>query len=305
MRIGVLLELSEGGDDAPMPPPRWMHLRDQALAAERAGFDLVTVEDSLFSGLAGARGFWESVSVVGALAEATTTVELAHGMFNAPYRLPTLMAKIAETLDEVSGGRYSIGLGAGNTSDDDYAAGGVPVDKRYSRFAEVVEIVHGLLKEGAVDFEGEYYSARRAEMAPRGPRPDGPPIVVAAWGPKMMRLAARFADVWNSFAWDYQRVESFRPMVEELERACDDVGRDPGSLRRTVDIVVDLGVGGESPFAEFLLSGSHEEIADGLLAFAELGVDEVRCNLHPAPPPEMRPGAVESMADIVDRVHAG
>lgn len=306
MRIGVPIRLGDRGDgDSRMPAPRWDEVRDQALAAERVGFDLVTVEDSLFTGMDDQLGCWESVSIAAAIAEATSTIELAHGMFNAPYRPAATVAKIAETLDEISGGRYLLGLGAGNTSDTDYAAVGVSADKRYSRFAELIEIIHGLLKAGKVDLDGEYESARHAEMSPRGPRSDGPPIMIAAWGPKMMRLAARYADLWNGFAWNYQAAGSFRPMVAQLDRACEEEGRDPATLSRTVDVVVDVGGGSESPFAEFLMSGSHDEIAGAILEFDEIGVEQVCCDLYPAPPPEERAEVIESMADIVDHVHTG
>lgn len=303
MRIGVQIWLFERGGDDPMPAPRWACIREQVVAAEAAGFDIVAVEDTLFAGMEDVRGCWESVSVAAAIAEATSTIELTHGMFNPPYRSPALVAKAAETLDELSGGRYTLGLGAGNSTDADYAAVGVPADKRYSRFAEAIEIIHALLKKGSVDFEGRYHSARGAEMVPRGRRPEGPPILIAAWGPKMMRLAARFADAWNGFVWDYQAAESFRPMIDELQRACAEVGRDPATLRRTVDVAVDLGVGGTSPLAEFLISGSHDEIAEQIGQFGEIGVEEVRCYVYPAPPPEARPEVIASMAGIVEQVH--
>lgn len=304
MRIGVQVATGVGGEGRPMPAPRWAEIREQVEAAERTGFDLVAVEDQLFTGLDGSPGFWESVSLMGAIAEATSTIAIGHRVFNPPYRPAALVAKIAETLDEISGGRYVLGIGAGNSVDEDYEAVGVAADKRYSRFAEAIQIVHGLLKDGKVDLDGRYHSSRHAEMAPGGPRPDGPPIVVAAWGPKMMRLAARFGDMWNGFVWNYQRADSFRPMIEELDRACDEVGRDPATLTRTVDVAVDLGVGGDSPLAEFLISGTHEEIADTLLEFGEIGVEEVHCYLYPAPPPEAARKAIESMADVVETVHA-
>ncbi len=173
--------------------------------------------------------------------------------------------------------------------------------------AEDLEIIHELLKSGKVDFAGEYWSARNADLVLRGPRPQGPPIVIAARGPKMMQLTARFADEWNGEVPVEQgpSVETFRPMVAELERACQEVGRDPATLRRSLDIQVDqLGLydEGEKPIA-----GSSEEIAEAILAFQEIGVDEVRC--YPYWPMPETPGdrqkMIESMAKIVDLVHTG
>lgn len=308
MRISIAID-SHGKTISPQrPAPTWENIRDQAFAAEAVGFNAVFVPDHLlYHSEEGNTGCWESVSLAAGLAAVTSTIQIGHSMFNAPYRSPALVAKIAETLDEISGGRYILGIGAGNVPASDYAAFGIQADKRYSRFAEAIEIIHELLKSGRVDFAGEYWSARNADLVLRGPRPQGPPIVIAAWGPKMMQLTARFADVWNGWVPVEQgpSVESFRPMVAELERACQEVGRDPATLRRSLDIQVDqLGLydEGEKPIA-----GSSEEIAEAILAFQEIGVDEVRC--YPYWPMPETPGdrqkMIESMAKIVDLVHTG
>jgi len=308
MRIGIAVD-SHGTASSPQrSTPTWESIRDQALAAEAVGFEAVFVPDHLlYHSEDGNTGCWESVSLAAALASVTSTIEIGHSMFNAPYRSPALVAKIADTLDEISGGRYILGIGAGNTPDSDYAAFGFEADKRYSRFAEAIEIIHDLLKNGRVDFVGKYWSARNADLVLRGPRPQGPPIVIAAWGPKMMHLTARFADVWNGWVPVEKgpSVESFRPMIEELERACQEVGRYPATLRRSLDIQVDplsLHDEGEKPIA-----GTSEEIAEAILAFQEIGVDEVRCYPY-WPMPEThgdRRKMIESMAEIVDLVHAG
>lgn len=308
MRIGIAVD-SHGRASSPQrPTPDWESIKDQALTAEAVGFDAVFVPDHLiYPSENGNTGCWESVSLAAGLAAVTSTIEIGHSMFNAPYRSPALVAKIAETLDEISGGRYILGIGAGNTPDSDYAAFGFEADKRYSRFAEAIEIIHGLLKNGRVDFEGKYWSARNADLVLRGPRPQGPPIVIAAWGPKMMHLTARFADVWNGWVPVEKgpSIETFRPMVDELERACQEVGKDPATLRRSLDIQVDplsLHDEGEKP-----ITGTSEEIAEAILVFRDIGIDEVRC--YPYWPMPEKPGdrrkMIESMAEIVDLVHAG
>jgi len=219
-----------------------------------------------------------------------------------------LVAKIAETLDEISAGRYILGIGAGNTPDSEYAAFGIQADKRYSRFAEAIEIIHSLLKNGKVDFEGKYWSANDADLVLRGPRPQGPPIVIAAWGPKMMRLAARFADVWNGWVPAGPSVTAFRPMVKKLEGACEQVGRDPATLRRSLDIQVDplgcyeeLSPGGSGK----PIAGSCQEIAEAILSFKEISVDEVRCYAFSKDTAEAKLKTIDTMAEIVNLVHAG
>jgi alkanesulfonate monooxygenase SsuD/methylene tetrahydromethanopterin reductase-like flavin-dependent oxidoreductase (luciferase family) len=124
----------------------------------------------------------------------------------------------------------------------------------------------------------------------------------------MMRVAARFGDQWNAWSPDPQTLESFRPLVEELERACADVGRDPSTISRSIDISVDpYRLLGEEPtwISEYLVSGSTGQIAEGLLAFGQLGIDEVRCMVWPDRPADAKPRIVELLADVVAAVHSG
>jgi len=94
-------------------------------------------EDALlYLGEKGADGVWESVSIAAALAAVTDRIHLGQSVINSPYRSPAMTAKIGDTIDEISGGRYVLGIGAGNTPDSDYEAFGFPTDKRFSRFAQ-------------------------------------------------------------------------------------------------------------------------------------------------------------------------
>lgn len=307
MRIGIALELHgpAPGDEA--DPSRWSTIYDSVRAAEDAGFDLVVVED-VFLGESSDQptGAWESVAVLGGIATSTATIGIGHSMLNAPYRPPALVASIATTLDEMSDGRYVLGLGAGNTSDDDYEALGLPTDHRYGRFAEGLEIIHGLLKHGKSELQGKHHAVQDAALLMRGPRAAGPPIVLGARGPKMMRLAAQYADEWNANAYLPQTVDAFRPMVEELERACTEVGRETSTLRRSIDLVVHAPdiVSGAAPskLGQYLVNGTRGEIAEKILSFQELGFAEARCYLQPMLPPAQRAEAIRSMSDIVQQV---
>lgn len=216
-----------------------------------------------------------------------------------------MMASIATTLDEISGGRYVLGIGAGNTADSDYEAFGFPTDKRFSRFVEAIEIIHGLLKDGKVDYEGTYYSAGRAKLVLRGPHPQGPPINIAAGGPKMLGLVAKYADAWNWWTWDEalpQIRERIGPIIVNLDEACAVQGRDAASLARTVDLyaVTPPGFSTERSGFDQPVSGSAEEIAEFILRLGDLGFGEVRCDLT-----NKTPAAVEAMAPVVEFVHAG
>lgn len=312
MQIGITLGLSGfAGErlwsDQTEQPPRWDNIQRQALAAEEAGFDNCAVEDVIVDGGMGTYGFWDSVATLAAVAMTTSRIGLAHSMMNPPVRSPATIANAAVTLDEISGGRYTLGIGAGN-SPGDYASFGYPTDHRYSRAAETVEIVHALLKDGTVDFSGEFYRAE-GELTPKGPRQDGPPIVIGALGPRMIRLAVRFADGWNTWSPGSQNVEGFRPFVEEVNTACDELGRDPATLTRSLDVAVDtrplMGLEPDE-LTPIFVHGDSEQIASQLLAFRdELGIDEVRCLLFPYPETKTRPDVITALGDVVELVHKG
>jgi alkanesulfonate monooxygenase SsuD/methylene tetrahydromethanopterin reductase-like flavin-dependent oxidoreductase (luciferase family) len=240
--------------------------------------------------------------MAGALAAATQHIEIGHSVLNGPYRSPALVAKIAETLDEITGGRYVLGLGRGNVPDHDYAAFGFSGADRTARFEEAIQIIHGLLRDGRVDFAGEHWFARESELVMRGPRPNGPPIVIAAKGPKMLRLAARFADGWNWWTSALD-VEPLRQVVDDLERACASVGRDPATLARSLDVYsVDPLGRGEGAAS---ITGSAQQIGEQLLAFAELGVTEIRVDVsHPPGDPAALDEAIPAMTDVVAALHA-
>ncbi|HEX6127421.1 MAG TPA: LLM class flavin-dependent oxidoreductase [Candidatus Limnocylindria bacterium] len=303
MRIGIVIGLHGGPAGGTHEAPRWTGIRERALAAERAGFHIAVLEDALlFRGEKEPVGYWESIAMAGAMAAATSRIRIGHSVLNGPYRSPALVAKIAETLDEISGGRYVLGLGRGNVPDHDYAAFGFTGADRTARFEEAVQIIHGLLKQGQVDFSGTHWFARESELVMRGPRPHGPPIVIAARGPRMLRLAARYADGWNWWTADTD-LEQLRAIVAELERACEEVGRDPATLERSLDVYSLDPLGRSGGAVSF--SSVADEMAEQLLAFGELGFSEVRCDLH-HPPDDIGvlAEAIPAMADVVARLHA-
>lgn len=301
MRIGLINEL-HGRPNGPTPPPGWRTILDRARLAEDLGFDIFVFEDALlYRGEEVTDGVWESTTFAAALAGATSDITIAPSVINTPYRSPALVAKIAESIDEISGGRFVLGIGAGNTADSDYEAFGFPTDRRYSRFAEAIQIIHALLKRGSVEFVGEFYSARNAELVLRGPRSQGPPINIAAGGPKMLQLAARYGDQWNWWGWgetlDQIRAR-FTPIIETLDRACADLHRDPDTLERTFDLYTVV----PPAFSERAneagvnqpVTGSAEEIADFIHGLGDMGFDEVRCDLWPK-----TLEAVEEMSEVV------
>jgi alkanesulfonate monooxygenase SsuD/methylene tetrahydromethanopterin reductase-like flavin-dependent oxidoreductase (luciferase family) len=309
MRIGLISQL-HGRPDSDTPAPSWESISERATAAEAAGFDMFVFEDALmYRGEESTNGVWESVSIAAAIAATTSHITVGQSVLNSPYRSPAMAAKIADTIDEISGGRFVLGIGAGNTPDSDYEAFGFPTDKRYSRFAEAIEIIHGLLKNGEIDFEGEFYTAKKAELVLRGPRREGPPINIAAGAPKMLQLVARYADAWNWWGWDEtieELDERLGPIIELLDHACEGEDRDPSTLARTFDLytVVPEGFSTQASKVEGLdmkqpVTGTSEEIADYILSVGELGFEEVRCDVFPK-----TIAAVEAMRPVVEIVRA-
>lgn len=265
---------------------RWADLLMLARRAEELGFDSLWLPDHVFLQLGGEKGgAWECWSVLAALAATTTRVELGPLVSCTAYRNPALLAKIADTVDEISGGRLVLGLGAG-WAESEFHAFGFPFDHRVSRFEEAIQIITGLLRERQVDFHGTYYSAHECELLPPGPRPQGPPVMVGTNGPRMLELTAHYADAWNA---DFGSTpESIKTLNNAVDDACRGVGRDPATLRRSASLLVNVA-GHSNPGDNWVadsragraFSGSTEELATVLRAYSEAGIDHVQVWLDP------------------------
>ncbi len=238
-------------------------------------------------------------SLMPALAAVTARIQIAPLVACAGFRNPALIAKMADTIDEISGGRFILGLGAG-WHEPEFDAFGFPFDHRVSRFEEALTIIHGLLRTGQIDFEGKWYTARECELRPRGPRPEGPPIVIGSSSPRMMRLMARYADAWNRDR--INDIEMLLALEAKVDAACVEVGRDPATLDRIVGIQVDLLNDQREAFTPrqwvrepWPLTGSPEELADQIRAYTRAHVDHLVIWLDP-----VTPDAVEAFAPVLD-----
>ncbi len=259
-------------------------LRDITLQVEAAGFDSIWIKDVLLvrEEEQTTRGFWEAWTLLAALAEATHRIELGSLVLCNQFRNPAILAKMATTLDEVSNGRFILGLGAG-WHKPQYDAFGMPFDHRVSRLEEAMKIIQPLLKEGHVDFEGIYFQARNCEILPRGSRSEGTPILIAGSKPRMLRLTAQYADMWNVTGLN-QPALLVDPLAN-LQAACAKVGRDPTTLAITAQVRVaypEIEPPPPSPsWMGTCLSGSNEEIATAMQQFEELGVAHLMIQLEP------------------------
>ncbi len=296
MKIGVQLPEVER-------EVRWQELRDVALTAEDCGFDSVWVGDHLLyrnsDGVA--RGPWEAWSLLAALAEATQRVELGPLVAATSFHNPAMIAKKAATVDEISGGRLILGLGAG-WNRVEFEGFGFPYDNRASRFEEAFTIIRTLVREGAIDFDGSYYTTRDLELLP--PARSDLPILVGSNGPRMLRITMPHADMWNTWHDDYgNRAPGLAPLLDQVDQACRDVGRDPSHVERTAAVYVQMSRGegrsaGSSEKPESVpIAGSHDEIAAELAEFSASGIGHLQVVLDP-----IDAKAVEELAEIVGLV---
>jgi len=280
MKIGVILPLGEDPDLG--RAPTWTEIRDLALEAESAGFDSVWVYDHLLYRFPehDTIGVHECWSILAALASVTTTVELGTLVMPTSWRNPALLAKMAATVDEITGGRLILGLGTG-FHQPEFDAFGYPFDHRVDRFEEALQVIGPLLRDGKVDFSGTYVRAPNCELRPAPARRI--PILVASRGSRMLLLTATHADAWNT-AW-FGHVEASAPARAEMEAACVAVGRDPGTLQVTVGVHIapppTPGATPEesepTPDPAKVLSGTPAEIAAAFRDYRQAGVGHIIC----------------------------
>ena len=272
-RIGIYIDLNDVRSDG--SKSSWADIKKMAQEAERIGCDSVALADRLQMDDI---GLWESTTMVAAIAAVTTRVRIGTAVTRSIYRNPAMLAKIADSLDEISGGRFTLGLGMGSGEGDNVQFG-YPRDYLYSRFEEALMVTHTLLRTGKIDHSGRYYQAKDCVLKPRGPTTEGTPIMIAATAPKMMRLAARYADYWNCMIMPTSP-DGWQRQIDNIEAACEAEGRDPATLKKVAAVLVTGSPDIQHPYGESL-SGEPGQIADAINRFFESGFHEVI--VYPAP----------------------
>jgi len=282
MKVGLMLPIGEQENSRKVLP--WSELREQALAAEESGLDSIWAADHLIFREDGASsGIHECWTILTAVAAITQRVEMGPLVLALPFRNPALVAKMATALDEVSGGRLILGLGCG-WHEPEFDAFDYPFDHRVGRFEEGLNVVLPLLRTGQAKFDGRWHRAD-AELLPPGPRPNGPPILIAGRLPRMLRLVARHADAWNA-AWFGRREEAtaLEERIANLREACVAEGRDPATIALTAGIFVSFlalqAPEHEDP-PENAISGDAAEVGRELAAYAEMGIEHVIAHVWP------------------------
>ena len=223
-------------------PLRWETLLGWAERAEELGFDSVWLSDHLFLDISrygaapGDHGCFDPLVALVAIARRTRSVRLGTLTLCAPLRPATMLAKALATLDVVSGGRLTVGLGAG-WYEAELTAAGLTLERpgeRLARLAESVQVVRGMFGGGPFSFDGRYERAEEARCLPRPVQRPSPPIWVGGKGERLVELASRHADGWNT-AWIWTP-EDWAARAAVLDAACEKAGRDPATVVRSVGL---------------------------------------------------------------------
>jgi alkanesulfonate monooxygenase SsuD/methylene tetrahydromethanopterin reductase-like flavin-dependent oxidoreductase (luciferase family) len=281
VKVGLYLPNGDGK----MSPGilRWCDVLHLAQKTDAAGLDSVWVADHMIFRLHDqpTEGRWECWQMLAAIAAVTSKIEIGPLVTCMGFRNPALLAKIAETTDEISDGRLILGLGAG-WHEPEFTTYGYPYDHRASRFEESFRILYDMIRTGESDFHGLYYTTDRAELRPRGPRNGQMPIMVGTDGPRLLQLTAQYADIWNT-TWSFS-VEEVLPRLAALDRACLQAGRDPDSIGRSCCIFVDVE-GAKGVYTQHGVSApnprSPGQVAELIGSYAHAGVDHLMVWLDP------------------------
>jgi alkanesulfonate monooxygenase SsuD/methylene tetrahydromethanopterin reductase-like flavin-dependent oxidoreductase (luciferase family) len=237
---------------------------------------------------------WTSLS---ALAVATTQIGLGTLVLGNAYRHPAVVANMAATLDQVSGGRVLLGLGAGSQPNEHRAYGIkllAPSD-RMNRFEEALEVITSLLRSGSSSFDGTYYRLEGALCEPASAQRPLPLLVAGAGERRAIPLAARFADAWH--AWTTP--EQFRHKSGLLDAACAAVGREPTEIRRLTGQVLLVVPGTQAADDDSDIVGSEAFVSERLAVYQDAGVDEFIVRDHSDTPTQ---NAIESVTKLASGV---
>lgn len=281
----------------------WREVREIAITAEEVGFDSIWVGDHLLfrDPVTGVRGPMEAWSMLAALGEATERAIIGPLVASTSFHSPAMIAKKAVTVDDISGGRLVLGLGAG-WNQPEYAAFGFPFDHRVSRFEEAFTIIRTLIREGSIDHDGRFYTHREMDLLPRA-RADMP-LLIGSNGPRMLRITAPHVDLWNSWYTGFDNdPDGLSPLLASVDEACRQVGRDPAEIDRTAAVLVQMERGGgriagssERPDVT-PITGSASDIAESLSRFEDAGITHVQVVLDP-----IDADAVTEMGEVLSRL---
>lgn len=212
----------------------WDDLRTEWLGYDTAGWDSLWLPDHLSTPnpAADPSDFLEAWMALAAMAQLTTRVRLGVLVSSNTFRHPSVLAKMAVTVDHISGGRLDLGIGAGwfEREHEEFGLELPPIGERVSRYAEALALLDEFLRNDLTTFEGKYYQLREAPNRPTPVQSPRMPIMVGAHGARTMKIAARYADIWNSRG----TVEEMAERNLAIDAAAEAAGRDPSTIIRSV-----------------------------------------------------------------------
>lgn len=280
---------------------RWPELARMARTAESAGFDSLWVGDHYLYDLHGERvGPWEAWTTLAALAAVTERVRLAPFVASLTFHNPAVIAKMASTVDEVSGGRLVLGVGAG-WNETEYRAFGFPFERRVARFGESFDVLRRLVAGETVSLDGEFVQLDRCVLHPPSARPTPIPILIGSTGPRMLDLALPHAAAWNAWFTEYGNTPSeVGRALAPLHAACERIGRDPATVERSVALLLDFGAERPRQHSINPVRGPVAAQAEALGQLAAAGIDLVQLVLDP-----ITEASIEQAAEVVAAFRAG
>jgi alkanesulfonate monooxygenase SsuD/methylene tetrahydromethanopterin reductase-like flavin-dependent oxidoreductase (luciferase family) len=260
----------------------WKHI-------EELGFDSLWTGDHFVNPYSAPQDWYEGWTLLAGMALETSRIRVGPLVTNFALRNPAMLARQALTVDHMSGGRLDIGLGAGSAHDPSYPMTGMDAweaPERVARFRESVEIVDRLLRSEETTYQGRYYTLKGAAMNPRPVQQPRPPFTIAANGPSTLKVAARYADTWNTYMrggyYTDEGTNTIRERNAMLDEYCAQLGRDPGEITRSLLVFTMTPV--DSPFR------SVQTFEDLVGRYREAGINEL---IFYYPPETLFPAGTE------------
>lgn len=254
----------------------WKDELKRWLQIESLGFDVVWLADHFVNYMNPTESWFESWTLLAALASHTTTIRIGTLVTSAPLRNPALLARQAMTVDRISGGRLELGLGAGASGEHDpvYAMTGIEDNgpaERVARFREQVEIIDQTLRNRVTSYNGKYYRLENTTIYPAPAQEPRPPITIGGMGKSMLKIAAQFGDRWNTIGGDFGAppdvmVANVERQMKRVDAYCKEIGRDPRTLKRS------LFVWGAEAQTAFM---SEQHFIDIYERYRQVGIEEL------------------------------
>ena len=266
--------------------PHYADMLAMSQAASAAGFEVLWFDDHFsFTSDDDLRGAWDAWTLMAAIAATVPDVYLGPMVACTAYRNPGVIAKMTEMIQDISGGRFILGLGAG-WHKPEYEQFGLRFEPRVTQFEEALEIIHGLIRHGEADVQGQYSQANQAVNRPRAKNGHTTPILIGSTGDRMLKSLARYADAWNTGGGS---VDDLKAKMAKVEAACETIGRDPSTVIRTAGLTIgDVSSG-----------GTYEAVAS-LREISDQGFQHVMVRVEPS-----TPETIAAFAPVVDGFYNG